>query len=61
MFCISAGGFTCGCKPGYAVDPTDPNKCIDVNECLINNGGCRQECINNGNLIISNSLNMRSW
>ena len=43
-----AGSFVCGCKPGYSVDKNDSRKCVDVNECLINNGGCQQECINNG-------------
>lgn len=42
--CISGSkqcGKTGGCKPGYKC-----TGCEDINECLNNNGGCNQECIN---------------
>ncbi|XP_077974871.1 uncharacterized protein LOC120330220 [Styela clava] len=27
------GGWSCSCYQGYQVNPTDPNGCIDINEC----------------------------
>jgi len=40
---------TCSCLPGYTL-AYDRKTCIDINECLINNGGCRRDknanCIN---------------
>jgi len=39
----------CGsCPSGYIVDPQHSNKCLDVNECQTNNGGCSAGsfCIN---------------
>ncbi|XP_013394241.1 fibulin-1-like [Lingula anatina] len=44
--CVGSGeDFTCTCKTGYTGDGF---ACIDINECLVNHGGCHvdAECIN---------------
>merc|ERR1711981_1432668 len=41
------GGYICLCDRGYVVDPTNPKKCIDVNECLQpHQNNCSQICTN---------------
>ncbi|MCB9657503.1 MAG: hypothetical protein H6726_07635 [Sandaracinaceae bacterium] len=40
-----AGGFTCSCGSGYALN-VDGLGCDDVNECDTANGGCAQQCTN---------------
>ena len=35
----------CKCKNGYSLS-SDNKTCSDVNECLINNGGCSDNCTN---------------
>ena len=34
------GTFTCTCPSGYDGDGHGPSGCIDIDECLTNNGGC---------------------
>nr|CAD7396547.1 unnamed protein product [Timema cristinae] len=36
----------CSCRPGFVADPFDPHNCVDVDECHIKNGGCKERCIN---------------
>ena len=38
------GGFKCDCLPGYEMNE---EQCIDVDECIQNNGGCQHFCHNN--------------
>ncbi|EAL71369.1 hypothetical protein DDB_G0272434 [Dictyostelium discoideum AX4] len=40
------GGYNCNCPAGY-IKSTDGLSCIDVDECLVNKGGCSQICTNN--------------
>ena len=35
----------CKCKTGYSLN-SDGKTCTDVNECLVNNGGCSGNCTN---------------
>eukprot|EP00112_Aurelia_sp_Birch-Aquarium-sp1_P011543 Seg2425.5 transcript_id=Seg2425.5/GoldUCD/mRNA.D3Y31 product="von Willebrand factor C and EGF domain-containing protein" protein_id=Seg2425.5/GoldUCD/D3Y31 len=53
--CINTrGSFECGCRSGFAVDPNDRTKCIDVNECATgsacrcqpNDANCEVACVN---------------
>ena len=37
------GGFKCDCLPGYEMNE---EQCIDVDECIQNNGGCQHFCHN---------------
>ena len=39
------GSYICICKTGFQDDGSGKN-CIDVNECLIGNGGCSHTCLN---------------
>ncbi|XP_057703561.1 fibrillin-3 [Corythoichthys intestinalis] len=41
------GIYNCSCQVGYSGDGV--NQCSDVNECLVDNGGCRNKatCVNN--------------
>ncbi|ESO88271.1 hypothetical protein LOTGIDRAFT_59697, partial [Lottia gigantea] len=36
-------GAKCGCYPGYELKD---NRCIEINECHIENGLCEYNCIN---------------
>ncbi|OAF71502.1 hypothetical protein A3Q56_00718, partial [Intoshia linei] len=38
------GGYKCNCKAGYS--QKDQNTCQDIDECLVNNGGCEEKCTN---------------
>ena len=42
----TVGSFHCYCNDGYELDMNYKNKCYDVDECSINNGGCSQKCQN---------------
>jgi len=39
-------GDICQCEDGANVYSVNGTNCIDVNECLVNNGGCEDQCIN---------------
>uniref|UniRef100_UPI00358DE755 transmembrane cell adhesion receptor mua-3-like isoform X4 n=1 Tax=Myxine glutinosa TaxID=7769 RepID=UPI00358DE755 len=39
------GSFSCACKSGFKGNGMS---CIDINECIVSNGGCSQECHNTG-------------
>ncbi|GFN75037.1 fibrillin-2-like isoform x23 [Plakobranchus ocellatus] len=39
------GSYTCVCSSGYT-QADNKSKCVDVNECHQNNGGCMQSCEN---------------
>eukprot|EP00794_Sanderia_malayensis_P007138 gene7138-7943_t len=46
----SVGGYDCLCKDSTLVpDINNKLRCVDKNECLVNNGGCKQRCINIAN------------
>ncbi|MFT7578462.1 MAG: hypothetical protein ACI9MR_000120, partial [Myxococcota bacterium] len=38
-------GDACDCDDGYVLDAPD-GSCVDVDECLTDNGGCDQNCLN---------------
>ncbi len=39
------GSFECLCGEGFMLDEFTKT-CIDINECLVDNGGCHHTCIN---------------
>ena len=43
---LPGGGYICLCNKGYVVDPNNPKKCIDSNECLTFGHNCTQLCTN---------------
>ena len=43
--------YNCFCRRGFAVDPNNASRCLDVNECNVNNGGCRGDGAMCSNLI----------
>ena len=41
------GGYICLCDRGFVVDPTNPKKCIDIDECIQpHQNNCSQICTN---------------
>ena len=40
----TAGSYFCQCKNGFEKDSN--GRCVDVDECRINNGGCSHRCVN---------------
>lgn len=36
----------CSCNSGFVIHSTDPTRCVDINECLTDNGGCQHNCTN---------------
>ncbi|CAH1772451.1 unnamed protein product, partial [Owenia fusiformis] len=38
------GSYTCFCDPGYSM--LEDNTCIDTDECVSSNGGCKRKCVN---------------
>ncbi|XP_070573679.1 fibulin-5-like [Ptychodera flava] len=49
VFIPGAGYLGCTCPTGYtALSPSEPNICIDIDECATGNGGCEQICNNIG-------------
>jgi len=43
---LEDGGYLCVCDRGYNVDPTNPKRCVDVDECQTNYHNCSQLCTN---------------
>jgi len=43
---LPGGGYLCLCDRGYVVNPENPKKCIDVDECLTFGNNCSQICTN---------------
>ncbi|KAK2563537.1 Fibulin-1 [Acropora cervicornis] len=41
-----SGTGRCSCNSGFLFDPDDPTRCVDINECLTDNGGCHHNCSN---------------
>ncbi|XP_052273396.1 uncharacterized protein LOC127873560 [Dreissena polymorpha] len=47
QLCINTeGSYSCGCKEGYRVDPSNEHTCIDINECNEATHNCTQICDN---------------
>ncbi|XP_055910382.1 fibrillin-2 isoform X2 [Eupeodes corollae] len=36
----------CSCYSGFTLDPYNYRQCHDIDECIVNNGGCEQTCKN---------------
>ncbi|XP_016969024.1 fibrillin-1-like [Drosophila rhopaloa] len=45
QICLADRGGECSCCKGYRLK-SDGKSCEDVNECLVNNGGCQHKCHN---------------
>lgn len=43
---LPGGGYLCLCDRGYVVDPNNPKKCVDVDECADFGHNCSQICTN---------------
>ena len=43
---IEDGGYLCHCVTGSIIDPNNPKRCIDINECETNTNYCSQICKN---------------
>ncbi|QQP37704.1 Uncharacterized protein FKW44_018080, partial [Caligus rogercresseyi] len=44
---LPGGGYICVCQKGFALDPNNPKKCLDINECsLATMNNCSQKCTN---------------
>ena len=43
---LPGGGYLCLCDSGYVVNPENPKKCIDVDECQTFGHNCSQICTN---------------
>ncbi len=43
---LSQGGYLCLCDRGYVVDPNNPKRCLDVDECMDFGHNCSQICTN---------------
>ncbi|XP_059166008.1 fibulin-1-like isoform X2 [Physella acuta] len=40
------GQNVCSCNPGYIVNPANPAKCLDIDECKAQSSPCEQVCTN---------------
>jgi low density lipoprotein-related protein 2 len=43
---LPGGGYLCLCDRGYVVNPNNPKKCIDIDECASFGHNCSQICTN---------------
>ena len=48
----------CSCHEGYQL-AVDGRHCLDVDECLRDNGGCHHTCVNRSTVILIQELRIR--